>query len=140
MRPWALATVLFALAWLLTLAWGLHRRPRAARDAAPGKKVAAIAVVPALPGLHRALRGGDLADIADALCACAAPPAPGLDAVHAALADPAQRDAVAQLQRARWSDGDPATARQSLRVAFKDGPRWRPASAPRRDALPPLYP
>lgn len=138
-RPWAFATVLFALAWLLTLAWGLHRRP-------PGKAMSATANEPRTPpatsesSLRRALRAGDLADIGDALCASAQPPAAGLEPLLRRLSDPAQREAIELLQRARWSDGDPVAAREALRAAFREGPRWRHDPAYAREPLPPLYP
>jgi hypothetical protein len=136
-RPWAVATVAFALAWLATLAWGLHRRP-----SAPAKREAhvAVPVADAGRGLRRALQSGDLAEIADALCAGAIPPAAGLDAVLERLADPAQHEAVAALQRARWGGGDPRAARDALRSAFRDGPRWRAGASAPREPLPPLYP
>jgi hypothetical protein len=141
-RPWAFATVLFALAWLLTLAWGLHRRPAATPkppDPRGGRSTAAAAV--ATTSLRRALQAGDLGDIGDALRASADPPAESLDAVAFRLADPAQRDALAQLQQARWGDGDPAAAREALRAAFRAGPRWkRHAGQGAGGPLPPLYP
>ncbi|EGD07487.1 hypothetical protein XVE_4319, partial [Xanthomonas vesicatoria ATCC 35937] len=64
-----------------------------------------------------------------------------IDSVLAALADPAQRAAVARMQRARWGgDGDVAGARSALREAFAKGPRWRHASAAEPEVLAPLYP
>ena len=33
-----------------------------------------------------------------------------------------------------------ASARAALRTAFRDGPRWRPATAVDAAPLPPLYP
>lgn len=136
-RPWAFATVLFALAWLLTLAWGLGRR-RARADAAP--VAAAASTARPAPDLRRALRTGDLDDIADALCAGAVPPVDGLDAVPGRLADAGQRAAVQALQAARWGGGDPGLAREALRAAFARGPAWRSAPAPDAGPLPPLYP
>lgn len=136
-RPWAFATVLFALAWLLTLAWGLRRRPEAtpAATAAHGEHGKPAA------SLRRALQAGDLGGIEDALLASADPPVERLDAVASRLADPAQREAVAALQRARWSDGDPVAAREALRAAFREGPVWlRHARRDADDPLPPLYP
>lgn len=140
-RPWAFATVLVALAWLLTLAWGLHRQPRrpsaGAGPALPGSQDS----VHARASLQRALDTGDLGDVADALCATARPPAQGLDEVAERLADPRQREAVALLQRARWAGGDGSVARRALREAFRRGPRWAPRqAAPQDDPLPPLYP
>jgi hypothetical protein len=139
-RPWALATVLFALAWLVTLAWGLHRRAAAREDVPPA--VAPTARVKRDGArLKRALDEGDLGDVADALCAAAVPPAAGLDEVQARLADPRQREAVESMQRARWAGGDGTVARRALREAFRRGPTWAATSADRNDdPLPPLYP
>ena len=88
-----------------------------------------------------ALARGNVAEIARLLCAMALPAAVDLDAVHARLADPAQRAAVDALQRARWGDGDAAAAVAAMRAAFAAGPRWRTAPAPTApELLPPLYP
>ncbi|MFP5373674.1 MAG: BatD family protein [Gammaproteobacteria bacterium] len=144
-HPWALATVGFAVLWLLTLAWGLGRRRPAsapAPDAAGGDR----AVAPrATAALRRALDAGDLGAVADALRTLAPEPEPaggaGLEGIAAQLDDAAQRAALAALQQARWGGGDPAAARAALRKAFARGPRWRrpPAPAP-AGPLPPLYP
>lgn len=141
-RPWALATVLFALAWLATLMWGLHRTPRPGRDPADAAKAPAAHGPRDRGALRRAIDGGDLGDVADALLADSAPLAAGLDEVMERLADPRQRDAVALLQRARWAGGDGTAARQALRQAFRHGPRWTATGrAPgENDPLPPLYP
>ena len=138
-RTWAWATVGFALLWLVTLAWALQREPRAAprpRDepARPPKQDASMR------DLRRVLDSGDFGEVAHVLCAMADPPAADLDAVRARLADDTQRDAVAQLQRARWGDGDGPAARAGLRAAFADGPRWREHERVEATPLPPLYP
>jgi hypothetical protein len=138
-RPWAFATVAFALLWLITFMWGLHRDPRAPEAAAPdrgGKRPVATAKT----GLRKALAGGDLSEVAEALCAAMQPPAPDLDVLRQALDDPRQRDAVEALQHARWGDGDVGAARTLLREAFIGGPRWRKPDADPRPPLPPLYP
>ncbi len=138
--PWALATVIFALLWLCTLWWALHRRPtmHAAPpaallppDAAPGKPSA---------NLKRALDTGDLDDVGDALRMMATPLAADLDEVIARLDDTVQRDAVHTLRRARWGDGDGTAARSALRDAFKHGPRWRKSVPVASEPLLPLYP
>lgn len=123
-----------------------RRRAAPAAPAAPGPASGS----PSLPSaqtldavaLRRLFAAGDLADIARTLCALATPPAPDLDRLRARLADPAQREAIVLLQRARWGRGDPAEARRALRDAFAEGPRWRTAAPPPREAplLPPLYP
>ena len=139
-RIWAWATVGFALLWLVTLVWALQRRaPAAAADAAAPRD-ARLAPRAGLRELRRALDSGDFADVADVLCGMADPPAADLDAVRARLDDPAQRDAVAQLQRARWGDGDGPATRAGLRAAFANGPRWRGGEASAEQPLPPLYP
>lgn len=143
-RPWAVAAVAFALLWLATLAWGLHRRPKEA-TAKPVADRARDALDPGRAGLRRlrhALDTGDLGEVEQALCALPDPSAAGLDGLRPRLADPAQAAAVDSLQRARWAGGDPAAARAGVREAFARGPRWhdgkrtRDAPAP----VPQLYP
>lgn len=148
-RPWAFATVVFALLWLITFMWGLHRHPRGG-DANTGPRVGrartAYAGKPAARGaglvaLRQALERGTLGDVADVLRAAAEPPAASLDALRARLADPAQQAALDALQQALWGGGDGAAARASLRAAFASGPKWTPPSAgAERGPLPPLYP
>lgn len=148
-RPWAFATVAFALLWLITFMWGLHRHPKPAPAASPGEAdagqgdAAATRAAGTARGLatslRRALAEGTLGDIADALRGAAQPPAASLDALRARLADPAQQAAVDALQRAMWGGGDRSAARAALRTAFAAGPRWLAARA-KRDPLPPLYP
>jgi hypothetical protein len=150
-RPWAFATVAFALLWLITFMWGLHRHPRAAdADAAPrvrgagdggAVRHAAHGGRAGLVALRKALEQGTLGDVADALRGTAHPPAASLDALRARLADPAQQAALDALQRALWGGGDGAEARASLRAAFASGPKWTPPPAGAdRGPLPPLYP
>ena len=137
-RPWAFATVVFALLWLVTLMWGLHRDPQRepAVDAlhAPGLPGAGMAQ------LRRALDNGDFDDIATVLCAMAVPPVGDVDTLLPRLPDPRQRDAVVALQQARWGGGDGVAARAALRAAFRQGPRWRTDDTPAAEPLPPLYP
>lgn len=140
-HAWALATVVFALLWLGTLWWALHRRPSMAplpeAGATPRKN---SATHEARLGLKSALQQGDLGAISEALCASASPPASDLDAVGARLEDRAQLAAVRALQQARWGDGDAAAAVAALRDAFKQGPRWHAARRAEKPLLPPLYP
>ena len=133
-RPWAFATVAFALLWLITFMWGLHRRPHEQAVAAPARRR------DGKDALRRALDTGDLGDVAEALRASLAPPAPDLDAVRDALADERQRAAVDALQEARWGAGDGVAARALLREAFARGPRWRQAPRGGQPLLAPLYP
>ena len=140
-RPWALATVAFALLWLGTLAWGLQRRGASSAPAATKEDAVRASGGATLNDLRRALDRGALSDVADILCAMARPPAADVDALRGRLADPRQVAAVDALQRARWADGDGVAARDALRSAFRDGPRWQ--ATPRTqasDPLPPLYP
>ena len=137
--PWAAAAALFAVLWLVTVIWALDRRGHAPRDSAPPRTAAPASHA---PDLRRVLAGGDLADIAEALCAATTPPAPEIDALRDRIDDPVQRNALDQLQRARWSDGDPRAAREAVRSAFAKGVRVnaRGAGKPAQDPLPPLYP
>ena len=138
-RPWAFATVVFALLWLITFMWGLHRHPQATPPAVAGNTPGTPGAPSAMP-LARALDKGDLDDVADALVALAVPPVADLDALKPRLSDVRQRDAIDALQRARWGDGDGAAARAELRTAFKRGPQWREPATSQASPLPPLYP
>ncbi len=144
-RGWAVAAAGFALLWLVTLVWALSRRTQVSRQRTSLPAATADARAPAsaarLRGLKQALDSGDLADVADVLCALADPPARDLDGVLAQLDDASQRDAVVQLQRARWGDGDGSAARAALRAAFRSAPPWRkPDASHAAEPLPPLYP
>ncbi|MCL1559474.1 BatD family protein [Xanthomonas nasturtii] len=144
-RPWGwiAAATGFALLWVVTLVWALRRR-RGMPNSVDGTSVGATP----MPGkrathgvaeLRRALDTGGMDDVAVVLCGMAG--VADIDAVLAALADPAQRAAVARMQRARWGgDGDVAGARAALREAFAKGPRWQHASAAEPEVLAPLYP
>jgi hypothetical protein len=139
-RIWVLAAVLFAALWLLTLVWAMHRG-----DAAKVVDKSQGGTPPASPAgghvdLKRLIDRGDLGDVADALCAMAHPPARDLDEARERLAEPAQREAVDELQRARWGGGSAVTAREALRRAFAAGPQWRPVPTRMASPLPPLYP
>lgn len=137
---WAVTTVVFALLWLLTLAWALQRRHATAHTAAVSPVTPAAAGGKSRSDLKRALDTGELADIGDALCAMAQPPVADLDALLHRLDDAVQREAVEQLRRARWGGGDAASARTALREAFKQGPVWRREETAISSPLPPLYP
>lgn len=92
------------------------------------------------PSLALALKAGDLAVIAHALAKDAGLATEDLDALRARLADPAQADAVRQLQAARWGGGDVQAALRALRAAFASGARWRQTKQEAKSLLPPLYP
>ena len=141
---WAMVAAVFAALWLVTLLWALNRRGTGPSTAAVASGVAAPASEqPRIAALRRVLAVGDFADVAHTLCAMARPAAKDVDELTTRLDDPAQRQAVEAMQRARWADGDGVAARSLLRRAFADGPRWRvgpvpPAEGP--EPLPPLYP
>ncbi|OBR73376.1 BatD family protein [Xanthomonas arboricola] len=144
-RPWGwiAAAIGFALLWIATLVWALLRRRggshgapviNASDAAAPGRRV-----THGVAELRRALDTGGMDDVAAVLCGMAG--VTDIDSVLAALSDPAQQAAVAQMQRARWGgDGDVTSARSALREAFAKGPRWRHATAAEPEVLAPLYP
>ncbi|MEB1775497.1 BatD family protein [Xanthomonas campestris pv. campestris] len=150
-RPWGwiAAAAGFAVLWIATLVWALRRRRGGTRTVAAGAGAGAGAGAAApAPGkrathsvadLRRALDTGGMDDVATALCGMAG--VADIDSVLAALSDPAQRAAVAQMQRARWGgDGDVTAARAALREAFANGPRWHHATAAEPEVLAPLYP
>ncbi len=95
---------------------------------------------PAAPQLPQALQQADLAMIAQALCHAAGQPDGDLDAVLAHLASAAQRDAVRQLQAARWGGKETAATLAALRQAFAAGPQWQPTQQRAQSLLPALYP
>ncbi|MEB2230397.1 BatD family protein [Xanthomonas campestris pv. campestris] len=148
-RPWGwiAAALSFAVLWIATLVWALRRRSGGTRTVAAGAGAGAGAAAPA-PGrrathsvadLRRALDTGGMDDVATVLCGMAG--VADIDSVLAALSDPAQRAAVAQMQRARWGgDGDVTAARAALREVFANGPRWHHATAAEPEVLAPLYP
>ena len=145
--PWIALTAVFGLLWLGTLVWFLRRPRPTPVTAAPRAGAAPTAAsVPRarhrLPDLRRALDTGTLDEVGEILIGMAPSPARDLDAVCAQLADPAQRQAIDALRRARWADGDGAQARALLRQAFASGPTWRvPAGGVAQgEALAPLYP
>ncbi|RFF52438.1 BatD family protein [Xanthomonas campestris] len=146
-RPWGwiAAAAGFAVLWIATLVWALRRRSGGTRTVAAGAGAGAAAPAPgrrathSVADLRRALDTGGMDDVATVLCGMAG--VADIDSVLAALSDPAQRAAVAQMQRARWGgDGDVTAARAALREAFANGPRWHHATAAEPEVLAPLYP
>lgn len=140
---WMALAALFALLWLATLVWA-WRRSRGARAPVSGHAAPAAVAAPrsryGLPDLRKALDAGGLDEVAAILCAQAG--VADLDTLLTRLDDPAQREAVLRMQRARWGGaGDVPSARAALREAFWAGPRWRDAQRkPANGDLPPLYP
>ncbi len=139
-HAWALATVVFALLWLGTLWWALHRRPSAPVNKSEAPKREGSAARDTDIGLKSALQQGDLGVIAKALCMAPSPPVSDLDAVCAQLDDERQVASVRALQQARWGDGETSAALAALREAFKKGPRWRATAKSEKALLAPLYP
>ncbi|HET8819655.1 MAG TPA: BatD family protein [Xanthomonadaceae bacterium] len=141
-RVWAVVAVGFALLWLVTLAWGLGRRPAGVPAQVPRLEAAKAGGQARSVALRRALEGGDLADVVDAVAAMAPAAARARGDWRAWLAEPSQRDAIDAIEQARWGQGDPAAARTAARDAFARGLRWRDAqaTASAREPLPPLYP
>lgn len=144
---WPLATVAFALLWLLTLGWALKWRERAApgvvaRD--PGMRSAGTSSErrESKRALRHALDAGDLGEVEAALCGLASPPARDLDALASLLAPGPQRDAIRALQRTRWGGdaGGVVQTRARIREVFRPGPRWQDGAEPDEEPLPPLYP
>lgn len=93
-----------------------------------------------------AARGSDGAVCEHALLAWARATHPAIvnaGALRDALSDPAQREALDALQRARWQGGDAAPACAAVAQAFARGFAWRDGSRHtrvREPDLPPLYP
>lgn len=135
-----LATVVIALVF-----WWWHRRRHmvTTADGSPGNRSAS--------GRHLrqaffdAARDGDTAAQCDALLAWARCERPGLRSIGelaAAVDSPAQRAAIAGLQRARYAGTADGADPGALAAAFRSGFAW-PRSAsqdPSDTALPPLYP
>jgi hypothetical protein len=139
--PWpAIAGGLFIL-WLLTLAaWWQFRRT-------------GVAVAPALPdtrasapraAFQRACALGDLAAAERALVAWARAERPqvhNLGELAAASDDPAQRDALEELQKVRYAGAAGGDLATRLQRAFRNGIAWRPtdSTGPGAGPLPPLW-
>ena len=139
--PWLAAVGGLLLLWLLTLVWGWRRGRRAALPSATSAVAGPARSSPSTDAtaLRRLLDTGDLGEVADHLCAMAG--VARLEQVIEKLGDPRQRQALMDLQRARWAgQGDLPAVRRALRQAFHDRPHWSTRSEPAQTALPPLYP
>ena len=140
-----LAGVGFGL-WLLTLAaWALHarrhRHPDRAHPATPAPRATGSAQRAAFLG---ACALGDLAGSERALVAWARTERAQIrnaGALAAALDDPAQRDAIAALQRVRYAAAPAQGLGSQLADAFRAGFAWKqPTSVMQALPLPELYP
>jgi hypothetical protein len=133
---WVWSLLLLALAISMVLAWRWQRGRRGfhLRKPSPPSPQALQQT------LQLALQQGDFAGITQTLCALAGDAHGPLDAVLARLEAGPQREAVQQLQAARWGGGNAQTALAALRSAFNTGPRWCKPKQPEASLLPPLYP
>ncbi len=163
--PWRIVALASLALWLLAIAaaytwWWRRGSPaheerqvadgKAESAASPGNPVATIPAAIDHGALQRqaldAARRGDAAACEHALLTWAGGLRPGLvqaSALRDALVDPAQRDALESLQRARWQGGDEAAACAAVLAAFEHGMTLRESRTQarrRRDDLPPLYP
>lgn len=150
---WAVA--LIGAAWWFRRSSGLPGAvARADRPAAPDGPEPAAIERHAAPASARTLqtrtldaaRNGDAAACERALLAWAHADRSTVThagSLRAALSDPAQRDALDALQRARWQGGDVASACAAVARAFARGLVWREdgeSLRPDDRLLPPLYP
>lgn len=141
--PWRWVALASLALWLFTvLTWWWRRRSprrsaaamtdRAARGSCDQRKQAFLATV----------RGGEARAQLRSLLAWAQAERPAIrnaGELQAALADAAQRQAIAELQRQGYGHGEP-TANLDLAETFKRGFAWSVADANDDDGLPPLYP
>lgn len=142
-RYWPWLAIGFAVLWLATLAWAMRRRasplPRG-RAMQVDSAIEAPRPTQTLPDLKRVLDSGDLDEVGEVLRGMSSPPSADMDALAAKLDSTTQREALEQLRRARWADGDGVAARAALRAAFREGPVWRASPKAAAEILPPLYP
>ena len=137
-QPWALAAAVFALLWLVTFMWGLHRRPYAVAADKDAAVVPGVAPHGTLADLRRALDNGDLRLRCTVRDGDAGGGRSGCAACAAGRSGPGRCDRIIA---ARALGGDGVAARAALRSAFKQGPRWRVAEQKTvEEPLPPLYP
>ena len=139
--PWVLGLVAVLVVGLLAW-WASRRRVRAGQHAAaiPEQKDVEKAAAPDPTGFRRAVEAGDLDSVARLLPGLSRPPLRTLAEVREHLDDRAQIEALSQLERALWGDGDAGAARAAVRGAFAKGPHWRARQATAKPLLPPLYP
>ncbi|MBO9664274.1 BatD family protein [Dokdonella sp.] len=143
-RPWqALAVLGFAL-WLVTLAlwWRSRRRAAPAMAASPATSADGSSQRAAF---LRACSLGEFAGAERALIAWARrerADVRNLGELATRLADAAQREALADLQRTRYAGASAQGLSTRLQTAFKNGLVWADARARRaaEPALPALYP
>lgn len=142
--PWRWIALASLLLWLFTvLAWWLWRRKPARRPAAvAGDAVAGGSSSQRKQVFLAAARGGDAQMQLRSLLAWAQAERPAIrnaGELQAALADAAQQQAIADLQRRCYGDGGSA-ANPDLAETFKRGFAWSASDKADDDGLPPLYP
>jgi len=143
LRLWQMLAALAFLLWIATLAlwWRSRRAPTvASKDAAPSGSSSAQRAA-----FLRACALGELAGAERAMISWARSERPdvrNLGELAERLADSAQREALAVLQRARYAGGPAHGVGSQLERAFKSGLAWRAASSARKNdsPLPALYP
>lgn len=147
-RVLALASLVLWFAAVVAALWWWFRRRRRPADAPSLDSAAPPATSPrdAQQPVLAAARAGDAPTCEHALLAWARSIRPEMSSIGAlrdALDDPAQRDALAALQRVRWKGGDAVAGCAAVADAFARGFVWRDirrrANQP-DDGLPPLYP
>lgn len=136
--------------WLLTmlglLAWWWKKRRRTGRGAASTDGSEAPRTPRELKrAFEQAVRDGDAATQSSSLLAWAQAERVSirnLQALSDALDAPAQREAIANLQQARFAARPTPSDRAALAAAFAPGLSWRRVASPHDDddPLPPLYP
>ena len=144
LRIWQMLALLAFGLWLVTLAlWWRSRRATSATSTQPAPQDAGSSA-------HRAvfLRAASLGEIAGAERALIAwarserPDVRNIGELTGRLQDPAQHEALAALQRARYAGAPAQGVGAQLERAFKGGLAWRKAASDRKDKspLPALYP
>jgi hypothetical protein len=144
--PWRAMAMAGLGLWLATMVaigvWFWRRRRRVDTPPPPAQPGADSGRRLRNAFLH-AVRAGDVRAQAAALLAWARSERPSLHSLGdlaAALDAPAQSDAVAALQRARYAAAGVPPDRDRLAAAFAGGLRWRRSMPPAESPLPPLYP
>jgi hypothetical protein len=142
--PWRWIALASVALWLLSmLVWWLRRRRATVEVAAVANK--ALATPRQLRAAFMvAAQQGDATKQAHALMAWAKAERPALQSLGdlaAELGSPAQREAIAALQRRRYAaDGAPGSD-AALAACFREGFVWKmPVSSVPADGLPSLYP
>lgn len=143
--PWRGIALASLLLWLLSvLAWWLWRR-RMPRDAVAvaANRAGTDATRRARQAFLAAARGSDATAQLRTLLAWAQAERPAIrhpGTLHDALADEAQRRALADLQRRCYGDVPAAARSDDLADVFKHGFAWHATDKADDDTLPPLYP